>query len=273
MIRLTRDLTKLHANFFGNKKHELEEELLQITRDIRRQIVEKHNFTGKSSRWKAGKPELIEDSKGKCAYCESNVTVNAYVDVEHYRPKSIYWWLAYSYDNYLASCRLCNAKYKSDHFPVKNSRMKIPVNIRKNTSDEYITEYAGTLAPDPRDNQQVSNFNQLHNAERPTLLNPYVDEPTEYFAWQVDHVDGEVELVPIDQNAAEYVEAAVAFYGLNREKLKIFRYEVYENYQLHDETRKEPSISQSLRNRINAKINKMQMNKAVFAGMVRYFDS
>lgn len=43
----------------------------------------------------------------------------AYGDGEHYRPKSTYWWLAYNYDNYLASCTLCNQRFKEAKFPIR----------------------------------------------------------------------------------------------------------------------------------------------------------
>lgn len=43
----------------------------------------------------------------KCAYCESGVEDR---HVEHYRPKSSYYWLAYSWDNLLISCSTCNTK-------------------------------------------------------------------------------------------------------------------------------------------------------------------
>ena len=55
---------------------------------------------------------------GKCAYCESPTDTVAHGDVEHYRPKSKYWWLAYCYDNYLYACQICNQVHKGDEFPV-----------------------------------------------------------------------------------------------------------------------------------------------------------
>ena len=52
----------------------------------------------------------------KCAYCESSL-VGGDMDVEHYRPKggvsevpdhSGYYWLAYDWENLVASCSFCN---------------------------------------------------------------------------------------------------------------------------------------------------------------------
>ena len=54
----------------------------------------------------------------KCAYCEKNIGDSS-KHIEHYRPKKIYYWLAYSWDNLLLSCGKCNSA-KSDKFLVDN---------------------------------------------------------------------------------------------------------------------------------------------------------
>ena len=53
-----------------------------------------------------------------CAYCDRNLPGTDRGDVEHFRPKSIYWWLAYSFDNYLLACTACNSSYKGNKFPL-----------------------------------------------------------------------------------------------------------------------------------------------------------
>ena len=61
----------------------------------------------------------------KCAFCEQKITKcidNNLEDcsstVEHYRPKSIYYWLAYSWDNLLWCCHRCNQN-KDNNFYVQ----------------------------------------------------------------------------------------------------------------------------------------------------------
>ncbi len=71
-----------------------------------------------SNVWKAAKPQLKLETGGKCAYCESPTDTVAHGDVEHYRPKSKYWWLAYCYDNYVYACQICNQVHKGDEFPI-----------------------------------------------------------------------------------------------------------------------------------------------------------
>ena len=103
MIPLVRDRGTIHANFHGQKKRDFEEDLVCDRRQALRDDV-KQKFA--SGRWKEAKPQLLAETFGKCAYCEAPTHEVAFGDVEHYRPKSEYWWLAYNYDNYLASCQL-----------------------------------------------------------------------------------------------------------------------------------------------------------------------
>jgi hypothetical protein len=80
------------------------------------------------------KAKLEACHHGKCCYCETHIPKPyAHSHVEHWRPKLSsrqvrdkkkrtwpgYYWLAYSWDNLLLSCFLCNSN-KSDLFPLKN---------------------------------------------------------------------------------------------------------------------------------------------------------
>lgn len=75
------------------------------------------------------KEALCQAQHGKCAFCESRITHVMYGDVEHYRPKGGftrrgtlmrpgYYWLAYSWDNLLLACQLCNQRHKRNAFPL-----------------------------------------------------------------------------------------------------------------------------------------------------------
>ena len=101
--------------------------------------------------WKNIKPHFDRVQHQKCGYRERDISSHG--DVEHYRPKGIvqelkfkgrekphskgiegrdcpkiteqgYWWLAYEWDNYLLSCKICNSSYKRSLFPVKPERAK-----------------------------------------------------------------------------------------------------------------------------------------------------
>lgn len=285
MIHLNRVRTKkaIHSNFHGQRKRVFEEELLLNQRRIKRGKIGQHTF--KSNRWKPAKKQLLAETGGKCAYCEAPTSAVAFGDVDHYRPKSSYWWLAYCYDNYLASCQLCNQRFKKNAFPIQNRKMHSPT-IRRNTTDDYIAAKVGTIAPDPLNTNQVNVFIRLHQQERPLLLNPYFDDPAAYFAWRADDVLREVEITANPESpqveiivSAENPEvepiaaASIQHYGLNRQELKALRYETYHPYRILRAVLEGDQISLKNRNSIINTIDKMQAPGAPFAGMIRYFDT
>jgi 5-methylcytosine-specific restriction endonuclease McrA len=141
MIRLTRDRTAVPAGFCGNGR---------LTRE--RDLVARR-LAGQSPRsqvWKTAKNQLKAEAGGKCAYCEGKAAHVAHGDVEHYRPKDVYWWLAYCYDNYVYSCQVCNQSYKGANFPFRGTSLVAPSPPPRAMSTQTAA-FVGTLAPDPLD--------------------------------------------------------------------------------------------------------------------------
>jgi uncharacterized protein (TIGR02646 family) len=96
----------------------------------------------------------------KCAWCESWVErATSYEEVDHYRPKSLYYWLGYAWDNLIISCKPCNTK-KLDQFPIEDEAQRA-------------SDHRGDVAQ-----------------ERPLLLNPYEDEPSAHLEWRRHVVSG-----------------------------------------------------------------------------------
>ena len=273
MIRLHRKRAAnvLHRNFGRDKIDEFEEELLLNQRKISRNELEKHLWV--SSRWKAAKEQLLEESEKKCGYCEVPTSVVSYGDVEHYRPKSIYWWLAYSYENYVASCTICNQKYKSASFPIVNALLPAP-NVRAEMTDDEILDLVGTLAPNSLSRADIEQFTRMHMDERPLILNPYFDEPKEFIGWEADATKEEVALIPLPENPlSERVCASLKEnLGLNRIELLELRWQVYEGYWTLRLAIDDPGISRQTQVRIDSKLKKLKEGKSIFAGMIRYFD-
>ena len=69
----------------------------------------------------------------KCCFCESKIEDVSYGEVEHFRPKAAwrqakntklmrpgYYWLAYTWNNLLWSCKVCNASHKKNLFPLED---------------------------------------------------------------------------------------------------------------------------------------------------------
>jgi hypothetical protein len=113
--------------------------------------------------WKGYKDQLSRAQKRKCGFCEVRATGASYGDVEHYRPKGKvcaiktrgkevrdlvnvegrtetelsstgYWWLAYSWENWLLSCEICNRGWKRSFFRVAGET-KTPLKRKINRAE------------------------------------------------------------------------------------------------------------------------------------------
>lgn len=105
----------------------------------------------------------LDDIKGKlkniynckCAFCEQKVEQ---LHVEHFRPKNIYYWLAYSWDNLILACPTCN-EYKGVNF-----------------------ELNGTVCSFENNERNLRNINNLSAtydlAEQPKMVNPEIVDPS-----------------------------------------------------------------------------------------------
>jgi len=166
--------------------------------------------------WGDAKPFFMETQNRKCGFCEVIITEST-GDIEHYRPKNAvwslaergeeqenlvnirgrkfnkdfgsgYWWLAYSWDNYLVSCPTCNQKWKSALFPIAEQRIAPPM---------------------PGDEE----------AETPFLIDPFgAESPSSHFAF--DDL-GQIEAFQGSRIGLETIVTC----GLDRESLRSSRYE------------------------------------------------
>ena len=231
-----------------------------------------------STVWKAAKPQLKKESGGKCAYCESPTDTVAHGDVEHFRPKSVYWWLAYCYDNYLYSCQICNEVFKGDSFPVHATAgaWKGPA-IPSPATAAALTALAQTLTPDGCDTTlNHAEFLAAITAEKPGCVDPYVIDPDPLFKWVADDVLKEVEIRAATNAVASKraFEAVTQFFGLNREELKRWRWKTYSTLVVLKDTLEAleaAGVNAPLRTRIRDEIRAMTKIDAPYAGMVRYF--
>jgi hypothetical protein len=223
----------------------------------------------KSDVWKVAKNQLRAESDGKCAYCEGKASHVAHGDVEHYRPKSKYWWLAYCYDNYLYACQVCNQSYKGNEFPVSGSAIVAP----EIGASADLDALAATFGVDPLDADEVAAFVAAAAAELAGIPDPYSMDPEPLFAWKADDTLREVEIRP--RNASPEAKRAFAavkrYLGLNRDELKRWRYEIYSLAMLLADVLAEPGLSAPIRARVEHELREMMSVTGEFAGMVRYF--
>lgn len=275
MIKLNRNLdpASFPASFTDVTRKDWELELLQDYRRYKKGDIEKLKF--KSARWKQAKENLLLESNNKCAYCEANFSTVAYGDVEHYRPKSIYWWLAYSYVNYSASCQLCNQKYKKAKFPISNSKWRGPY-VRKNTTNPYLNRIAGFVTVDPLDDLAGLRFNefvQKHNSERPESIDPYLDNPEDYFKFSKNDLTREIFIEPLNAQVDDIASSAIDLFGLNRKELRDLRYRGFFLYRFIRNVAENDSDADVRLGAKNVIASEFLDIKVEFCGMYRYFET
>ncbi|MEM1301189.1 MAG: endonuclease [Pseudomonadota bacterium] len=212
-------------------------------RELDRIIEKRAEGTQKSSDFRVYKSAAIKAAletlfHGKCAYCESYYRAQAPVDVEHFRPKGKveddddhpgYWWLGMEWENLLPSCIDCNRKRKQQTPKQITSLAALHTSASEvmNTGKKDTFPVLGTRAVD-------ANSNLL--AERPVLLDPTTDTPTDHIRYHVDRGRlislvlpvGDTDAVPVLGDAGQVQQAAedanlsvrgavsIQVYGLNR---------------------------------------------------------
>jgi len=104
--------------------------------------------------------KLSKIYKNKCAFCEqkiikceNNNLEDCSSTVEHYRPKSTYYWLAYSWDNLLWCCHRCNQE-KDNKFKTLNEPIIYNDNFKENIH---------------------SHTQQYNEIEKPFMINPELE--------------------------------------------------------------------------------------------------
>lgn len=277
MIKLTRIRTHppIHENFFGAKRVAANLKLLKQKRDG--ELDKKGEKKWNSAFWKESKEQLLVESNKKCAYCETPTRVVAYGDVEHFRPKSVYWWLAYSYENYLPSCGACNQEYKKDFFQLEDKKNKLAeVNLTATMTDTDLELLAATLTVDPVDDAQgkkLADFTKETAKEKALLVNPYFDDPAKYFAYQPILETKEVFIVPTAKKYEKAVKACEKLFGLNRKELLDFRFQWYSLYATIRFTAEDKRIPAAVREMNEDKLKELRADDSPYAGMIRYFDT
>lgn len=110
------------------------------------------------------KNALIQETHGKCMYCESYISAIAPEHIEHYRPKSIYPDKTFDWENLGLACPWCNTKKNNsfdENCPVVNPYIDNP--------DEFFIS-AGTLVCHRPNNCRAELTELLLELNRPELI-------------------------------------------------------------------------------------------------------
>jgi hypothetical protein len=235
--------------------------------------------------WKPAREPLFRETQWKCAYCESIKERDREGDVEHFRPKSVYWWLACCYDNYLFACKICNSDWKGNAFPIDGPPLSAPCCL-PGMDDTSLEKLVGTCTPDPLGRGKgltMKAFRAVCQAEQPRLLDPYLIDPEPFFKWIANPAGTEpdgtthwhVEVAPRNNRprARLVFDAARDYYGLNRESLQDLRGRIYAHL-LHLKQILETidRIAQPVAwNETVGGLKGMTSARSPYTGMVRYF--
>lgn len=267
MIKLQRDRNTIPPSFRDPGRHGRIRELFEAARagTLKDKPVKERLFS--SARWKDAKPALQRDTSGKCAFCETPTTAVYYGDVEHFRPKSTYWWLAYCYENYLFSCRVCNGK-KGDQHMLANAQVSGPAVA--GLSDAALFALALKTSPDPTDHPALNALATALTAEGAFLPNPYEHDPEPYFVWKADPVLREVSIAanPAQPGSHNALQAAEDVLGLNRDELRTLRWQAYEGLS---RLRDIAALGGPTKPMVIDFLSSLAKSEMPYAGMVRYF--
>ena len=140
----------------------------------RKELIVKGAYVDESiynSRYKTSdiKDKLNNLYYHKCAYCENHAEQT---QVDHYRPKKDYYWLAYSWDNLICSCPTCN-QFKTNDFLIKGKKATPP------------------KATDDLSEINIWSSQKYDEQEKPMLLNPERDNLINAFIFDTGgHIRG-----------------------------------------------------------------------------------
>lgn len=157
--------------------------------------------------------QLALSYHNKCAYCERICKA----DVEHYRPKKAvkedsthngYYWLCYEWTNLLPACVKCNRDGgKHSQFPILGKRVFKP---------SFLVDTNLDLSKNKVNEKSLIE-------EEPFLLHPEVDNPEDFFEFEIDQKKDGIRIKGIDKNKRG--EKTIEICALNRQELRIERVE------------------------------------------------
>lgn len=270
MIKLTRKRSPpdVPTDFQGEKLLKKHVELLGRYFDA---TMSGRPMVFSSAKWKSAKAKLRIDTAKKCAYCEAATSIVTHGDVEHFRPKSAYWWLTYCFDNYLFSCEICNQLFKGDRFPISGPALEPPDMPNPAPNEDKRPMLAAAFMLDPtvaRDPDCLARW----GSESADLVHPYLEDPEPFFRYEVEDASGEVWLrARGGERSQRALTAAETVLGLNREDLRKLRYDEFATIATLKLLLEDEGLSAGSRAGILREFARRQKDSFPFAGMHRYF--
>lgn len=152
---------------------------------------------------------------GKCAYCESSITAIYSGDIDHFRPKKNYHWLAADWENLLFACPFCNQTHT--HKITKEGKIEEVVQGKLDQFPLLDKAYQLTIHQGNIFLTDVQTYKEAFDREerRRLLIKPCTDENIEAYFKYDDHGlifarDG------LEPTARRKAETSIEVYALQR---------------------------------------------------------
>ena len=226
----------------------VDKDLLNIPRILKEENREKafdenikaKDYVDKSNLYKVASVQkaLEKIYNFKCAYCEKDIR-DEDKHIEHYRPKSRYYWLAYSWDNLLLSCGQCNRP--------KGTR--------------FLTQKCSVLYYDEEFKSIHSKGNSYDEIEEPMIINPEKDDILEDIVF-----DNKAKISSKNKRVQHTIDEAC---NLNRNGLVENRIKVFNTFKRRVITNIESQNIIGLKNEIENFIEECQIENEYYA--FKYF--
>lgn len=155
--------------------------------------------------WSDLKPIFWQKQGQRCAICEKTLQDRGNSHIEHYRPKTNYWWLAYEPQNYYVACSECNSYEKGTQFPFATGSLQVSYETKDKIAEEI-----------------------------PLLINPLLENPYQYFKVVFDtHAATKkriIRLEPLDNLKRDSIEYEKALKTIEVFNINLNEYEATKHY-------------------------------------------
>ena len=179
---------------------------------LRNDLIQKNSWINKTKYQNQFKHPDTKDAldlmSTTCVYCQQKLTIATSEEdgrsVEHYRNKSDYWWLAYSWDNLFPVCIACNTA-KGNDFECTGTKITV-------------------LRTTPNDLANIHNLATDYNTiEQPKLLYPEEPNVERHFKYELNG--------KIDNNDSERGRYTIVTCKLFRTDLQSKRKSIFDTFE------------------------------------------
>lgn len=202
-----------------------------------------------SKKWSPLKNRMTAHLGNKCWYTETEL-VGADLTIDHYRPKSDYWWLAFDAENYRVACPYANSPKQNEAQGCAGGK--------------------GDSFPLLDEGKRARCKGQL-KYERPVILDPCKKEDCELVAFQSD---GRPILNPTysgDPIAAKRVDESKVLLNLDHPDFNSKREQLFHDIAQDVQTYEELNEGAASRTAIRTQIKKRLAPNAPFSMAARYY--